>query len=493
MKSSGTTTLAHDEPLIFEHGSPGRTAFSLPEPETEKPLSESSIPESLVRDEINGFPEVSEVELVRHFTRLSNWNYGVDTGFYPLGSCTMKYNPKINEDIAALLGFTSCHPLQSESLCQGNLRVLWELEKMLAEITGMDRATLQPAAGAHGELTAMMIIKAYHTRKADARHKVLIPDTAHGTNPASVAMSGFDTVPVKSGKEGILEPDTVASLMDEDVAAIMITNPNTLGLFETHIAEISEIVHRKGGFVYCDGANLNALMGIVKVGNLGVDIVHMNLHKTFSTPHGGGGPGAGPIAVKSVFEPFLPVPRVEKEGGKFSFDYDRPQTIGKVRSFYGNFLVCVKAYAYIRSMGARGLRQASTTAVVNANYIRSKLKPYYHLPYDRNCMHECVFTDREQKSMGITTLDIAKNLIDHGFHPPTIYFPLVVDGALMIEPTETESRETIDRFIDAMIQIAGDARKNPEELKKAPRKSKIARVDEVKAARNPILRWTPSH
>jgi len=492
MKSLGTTTLAHDEPLIFEHGSAGRTAVSLPEDATDTSISESSIPFSLLRGEIDGFPEVSEVELVRHFTRLSQWNYGVDTGFYPLGSCTMKYNPKINEDVAALRGFTLSHPFQPESLSQGSMRVLWELERFLSEITGMDHATLQPAAGAHGELTAMMIIKAYCEQKRIRRNKVLIPDTAHGTNPASVAMCGFETVPLKSGNQGILEPDTVASLMDEDVAAIMITNPNTLGLFESHITEISEIVHKKGGFVYCDGANLNALMGIVKVGSLGVDIVHMNLHKTFSTPHGGGGPGAGPIAVKSVFEPYLPVPCVIKDGETFRFDYDRPRAIGKVRSFYGNFLVCIKAYSYILSMGAKGLRQASTTAVVNGNYIRSKLKPYYHLPYEKTCMHECVFTDKEQKPLGITTLDIAKSLIDYGFHPPTIYFPLVVDGALMIEPTETESRETIDRFIDAMIRIAVAAKEHPDAMKKAPEKSKITRVDEVKAARNPVLRWDRS-
>ncbi|UCB45515.1 MAG: aminomethyl-transferring glycine dehydrogenase subunit GcvPB [Spirochaetota bacterium] len=492
MNDFGIKTLAINEPLIFEQGSAGRTAFSLPEETIDLGKIDGSLPDDLIRDSIDCLPEISEVELIRHFTRMSQWNYGVDTGFYPLGSCTMKYNPKLNEEAASLPGFARSHPYQPESLSQGSMRLLWELEQYLCEIAGMDRCTLQPAAGAHGELCAMMMMRAKLAEKKSPRHKVLIPDTAHGTNPASVAMCGFKAVPLKSNREGIIDIDSVKSLMDEDVVAIMATNPNTLGLFEKNIVAVSDIVHKKGGYVYCDGANMNALMGKVKVGELGVDLVHLNLHKTFSTPHGGGGPGAGPLLVKQSLAPYLPVPVVEKNNERFVFNYDLPQSIGKLKSFYGNFLICVRAYTYILSMGAEGLRKASETAVVNANYIRSKLKKYYHLPYDDSCMHECVFTDKKQKQHGVSTLDIAKRLIDHGFHPPTVYFPLVVDGALMIEPTETESKESIDRFINAMINIAKEAKENPEELKRSPQKSKITRVDEVTAARNPILKWCTS-
>ncbi len=491
LKPLGITSLAIDEPLVFDKGSRGRTAVSLPEEDIDNYNSEDFLHTNMLRDPIEGFPEISEVELVRHFTRLSQWNYGVDTGFYPLGSCTMKYNPKVNEEIAKHAGFSFAHPYQPVSLSQGSMRLMYELENFLSEITGMDRVTLQPAAGAHGELTGMMLIKAYFAYIKRMRKNVLIPDTAHGTNPASVSMCGFKAVPVKSNKNGIIDKDSIASLMDEEVAAIMITNPNTLGLFETNIKDVSEIVHKRGGFVYCDGANLNAIMGITKIGELGIDLVHMNLHKTFSTPHGGGGPGAGPLAVKENLTPFLPVPLVEKKGKEFIFNYNLPRSIGKVKGFYGNFLVCVRAYAYILSMGGVGLNEASRTAVVNANYIRSRLKKYYNLPYDMPCMHECVFTDKKQQENQISTLDIVKRLIDYGFHPPTIYFPLVVNGALMIEPTETESKENIDRFIDAMISIAKEAKKNPERLKKAPVKSKITRVDEVTAARRPILKWNP--
>ncbi|MBN2323777.1 MAG: aminomethyl-transferring glycine dehydrogenase subunit GcvPB [Spirochaetes bacterium] len=491
MKSHGITTLSIQEPLIFDQGSEKRCAFSLPDEGRFGPI-EQSIPKHWIREEIEGFPEVSEPELVRHFTRLSTWNYGLDTGFYPLGSCTMKYNPKVNEEAACIPGLSGAHPYQPESISQGALRLLYDLERYLSEITGMDRCTLQPAAGAQGELCGMMLIRAHLERNGSGRRRVLIPDTSHGTNPASVAMCGFEAVPLKSGTKGIIETDAVRNLMDDDVAAIMVTNPNTLGLFEKNIAEIADVVHKQGGFVYCDGANLNALMGMVKVGDLGVDIVHMNLHKTFSTPHGGGGPGAGPVAVKETFAPFLPVPEVVKEkNGIFAFNDDLPLSIGKLKSFYGNFLVCVKAYSYIRAMGARGLRQATQTAVTNANYIRKRLEGHYHLPYDDHCMHECVFTDRLQKKRGVTTLDIAKSIIDRGFHPPTIYFPLVVEGALMIEPTETESREEIDRFVEAMIDIAEETEKNPQNIKDSPRKTKIGRVDEVTAARKPVLRWSP--
>jgi glycine dehydrogenase subunit 2 len=490
MTAYGITTLSINEPLVFEQGSPGRCAFSIPDDEGFD-REEERIPEKMLRGGIEGFPEISEVELVRHFTRFSGWNFGVDTGFYPLGSCTMKYNPKINEEVAGFPGFRGAHPYQPESLSQGAMRLLWELERYLCEITGMDRCTLQPAAGAHGELCGMMLVRAHIAKKWSGKNKVLIPDTAHGTNPASVAMCGFKAVALKSGPNGIIETDTVRSLMDDDVAAIMITNPNTLGLFERNIRDIVDVVHKRDGFVYCDGANLNALMGVVKVGDLGVDLVHLNLHKTFSTPHGGGGPGSGPLAVKEVFAPYLPVPVVKKNGDdRLFFNYDMPDSVGKLKSFYGNFLVCVKAYAYIRAMGAAGLRRATETAVINANYIRSKLKGHYHLPYEDHCMHECVFTDKLQKEKGVITLDIAKSLIDRGFHPPTIYFPLVVDGALMIEPTETESKEEIDRFVGAMIDIARETKEDPEKVKHSPLKSKISRVDEVTAARKPVLKWS---
>jgi len=485
----GITCLAINEPLIFDQGSAGRTAVVLPDARTGQEDFKRSLPPSMIRDAIEGFPELSQVELVRHFTRLSQWNYGVDTGFYPLGSCTMKYNPKLNEEAVKLDGFSFAHPYQPEWLSQGALFVLYALEGFLSEITGMDKVTLQPAAGAHAELTGMMVIKAYFSDKKEKRTKVIIPDTAHGTNPASVSMCGFTAVPVESNKRGLIDGGAVEALMDEDVAAIMITNPNTLGIFESNIREIVEIVHKKGGLVYCDGANLNALMGIVRFGDVGFDLVHMNLHKTFSTPHGGGGPGAGPLAVKNALAPFLPVPVIEKKNDRFWLNYDLPESIGKVRSCYGNFLICVRAYAYILALGGRGLERASKTAVVNANYIKSKLKTHYHLPYDTPSLHECVFTDKIQQDKGSTTLDIAKRLIDYGFHPPTIYFPLVVSGALMIEPTETESRETMDRFIDAMISIADEARSDPDKMHRAPVKPKITRVDEVTAARKPVFRW----
>jgi len=484
IKLPGINNLSFDEPLIFELGSEGRIAVRLPD---EQPVL--SLPQHMVREEIVGFPQVGQSELVRHFTRLSQWNYAVDTGFYPLGSCTMKYNPKVNEDVARLSGFSYSHPYQPERLVQGSLRLLHELEQWLCSITGMKRATLQPAAGAHGELTAMMMIKAYFEDMKEKRTKVIIPDTAHGTNPASVSMCGFSVVPVKSGRFGLLEVEEVAKLMSEDVAAVMITNPNTLGIFECNVGEIAQAVHEKGGFVYCDGANLNALLGKVRYGDTGVDLVHMNLHKTFSTPHGGGGPGAGPLAVKDTLVPYLPVPLIDRHGESYRFNYDLPKSIGKVKSFFGNFLICVRAYAYILALGAKGLSQVSTNAVVNANYIKSALREHYHLPFDTPSLHECVFTDKKQQELGVSTLDIAKRLIDYGFHPPTVYFPLVVAGALMIEPTETESRETLDQFIEAMVRIAQEARENTGVLHDAPHRSKVTRVDEVTAARKPVLRW----
>ncbi len=484
----GTKGLVMREPLIFERTRKGRTGVLPAGKERVRP--EEILPKDLLRDDIEGFPEVSEMDVIRHFTRLSQWNYGVDTGFYPLGSCTMKYNPKVNEEVARLRGFTHLHPYQPEDTFQGMLRLMAEVEELLAEISGMDAVSLQPAAGAHGELTGMLMIKRYFHDKGEERRKVLIPDTAHGTNPASCAIAGFKAVEVRSGRDGILHKEEVAAAADRDVAALMLTNPNTLGLFEREIKEISEIIHSKGGVVYCDGANLNALMGIAKMGDLGVDIIQFNLHKTFSTPHGGGGPGSGPVGVRAFLEPYLPSPRIRRDGGRFTLDFHRPKSIGRVRTFYGNIPAVVKAYGYIRRMGREGLRRASEMAVLNANYIKERLKGFYHLPYnDSPCMHECVFTDRLQAKHGIKTLDIAKRLIDYGYHPPTIYFPLVVSGAIMVEPTETESKETLDRFIEAMMAIAKEAEEDPERLKKAPHNTKTGRCDEVRAARNPVTRW----
>jgi glycine dehydrogenase subunit 2 len=481
------TGLIQEEPLIFEKGGKGRKGYSLPHWDIEKVEAKNFIPSHLLRKDLQGFPELSEVEVVRHFTRLSQWNFGVESGFYPLGSCTMKYNPKVNEEIART--FAHIHPYTPQDLTQKILKLMVELEDFLAEITGMDHISLQPAAGAHGELAGMMMIKACLQKRGEKRTKVLVPDTAHGTNPSSLNMASYQMVGIASNEKGVINPEQVAQQMDEKVAAIMVTNPNTLGLFEEHLKEIAEIVHGKGGFVYCDGANLNALMGIVKLGDLGVDVVHINLHKTFSTPHGGGGPGAGPIAIKEELAPFLPIPIIERNGGIYRLNDDRPQSIGKIRAFYGNFGVLVRAYAYIISMGAEGLRKATEMAVLNANYLMEGLKGYFDLPYDRPCMHECVFTDRLQERYHVSTLDIAKRLIDYGFHPPTIYFPLVVKGALMIEPTETESKEGLDRFMNTMVMIAEEAKEKPDLLLQAPQRVKVRRLDEVFAARNPKLRW----
>jgi len=479
-----------EENLIFEISRPGRIAYSLPKCDVPETRLEELIPVEYIREKEPELPEVSEVDAVRHFVRLSRKNYGVDTGFYPLGSCTMKYNPKINEDIAALKGLSSVHPYQDEETVQGCLEIMYKTSEMLAEITGMSKVSLQPAAGAHGELTGLLIMRAYHQSNGDdKRRKILVPDSAHGTNPASAAIAGFEVIQVKSNERGNVDIEELEALMQDDVAGLMLTNPNTLGLFEEQITEISDIVHKKGGLLYYDGANANAIMGITRPGDMGFDIVHLNLHKTFSTPHGGGGPGSGPIGVTKMLEPFLPFPVVEYKDGCYYLDYDRPLSIGKVKSFYGNFSVIVKAYAYILSMGPDGLRRASETAVLNANYIMEKLKKYYTLPYDRTCKHEFVLSADKQKNIGVSALDIAKRLIDYGFHPPTVYFPLIVKEALMIEPTETESKENLDRFIEAMIKIADEAAENPETVKNAPSTTVIGRLDEVKAARNPILRW----
>jgi glycine dehydrogenase subunit 2 len=481
-ESLGTTGLILNEPLLWEKGKNGRSGFSLPRRDVES----FSLDEDLAGEGPN-FPDLSEVDVIRHYTRLSSWNFGVDTGMYPLGSCTMKYNPKTNEKQAALPGFASSHPLLPPDLSQGALTLIYELERLLVEITGLDAVSLQPAAGAHGELTGMLIFYAYHKKKGSPRSKILIPDTAHGTNPASAALCGFRAIPVKSNEQGMLAPETVAELMDDDTAGIMVTNPNTLGLFEEHIKEIAEIVHSKGGLVYGDGANMNALMGIVNIGDIGIDVLHLNLHKTFSTPHGGGGPGAGPVCVRKPLIPFLPVPRVIEKDGKYVLSEDFPDSVGKLHAFYGNFGIMVRAYSYILSMGAH-LKKVSQLAVLNANYIKERLKGVLHLPYDRPCMHECVFSDKFQQTEKITTLDIAKRLIDYGFHPPTIYFPLVVHGAIMIEPPETESREDLDRFIEAVKAIVKETRENPGLLHEAPKNPKVRRLDETTAARHPHLR-----
>lgn len=481
--------LSKAEPVIFERGSAERVGISLPDHGLENIDAGTAIPEVYLRGEIEGLPELSEVDVVRHYTRLSQLNYGVDSGFYPLGSCTMKYNPKINETVARYAGFTNAHPYQPEELSQGNLELMFELQELLAEISGLPHVTLQPAAGAHGEMTGMMMIRAYHEKRGNARSKVIIPDTAHGTNPATSALCGYKVVPVKSNERGVIDPQEIERVMDGEVAALMLTNPNTLGLFEENIIEIARIVHEKGGLIYCDGANMNALMGIAKPGKMGVDVLHLNLHKTFSTPHGGGGPGSGPVCVTEELAPYLPTPIVRKDADNYNFDYNLPDSIGKIKGFYGNFGILVRAYAYIRSMGGDGLERASRTAVIKANYIKEKLRGYYDLPYDRPCMHECVFSDKNQTPQGIKTLDIAKRLIDYGFHPPTIYFPLVVQGAIMIEPTETEPKRAIDEFCDAMIAIAKEAEDSPDLLKEAPQNVGFRRLDEVKAAREPKLRW----
>ena len=481
ISTPGTSGLIFNEPLLWEVGVAGRMGYSLPA---------QDVPELAVDPDLAGggpdFPDLSEPDIVRHYTRLSQWNIGVDSAMYPLGSCTMKYNPKTNERQAALSGIAGAHPLLPASLCQGLLRLLYRLERLLTEITGLDAATLQPAAGAQGELTGMLIIHAYHKAQGKPRSRILIPDTAHGTNPASATLCGFRSIPAPSNDLGVLDPQAVADLMDEDTAGIMVTNPNTLGLFEDNIRAVADIVHAKGGLVYCDGANLNAVMGVVDMKACGVDVLHLNLHKTFSTPHGGGGPGAGPVCVIKALEKYLPAPRVVKAGGRYEWSEDTARSVGKLHAFYGNYGILVRAYSYILSLGPY-LKNVSEYAVLNANYIKEGLKGHFYLPYERPCMHECVFTDKLQQQFKISTLDIAKRLMDYGFHPPTIYFPLVVSGAIMIEPTESESKDTLDRFIAAMQEIAREARENPDLLHQAPHHPKMSRLDETQAARKPCL------
>ena len=489
--NKGTTHVNQNEGLIFEKSSPGKKAYKLPELDVPD-ADTSELLGDAARADLGNMPEVSEIEIIRHFTRLSTWNYGVDTGMYPLGSCTMKYNPRINEVVSRLDGIANAHPYQPEKVSQGALLIMQVLRKCLLDICGMDAITLQPAAGAHGELTGILMARAYLQSQGNPRKRILIPDSAHGTNPATAAIAGYQVENLKSNAAGMVDIASLQAQMNDDIAALMLTNPNTLGVFEQEIHKIADIVHAKGGIVYMDGANMNALVGKVRPGDFGVDVMHLNLHKTFSTPHGGGGPGSGPVAVKKILEPFLPVPVIApKPDGTLGFDYDRPQSIGRVRAFYGNFGMFTRALAYIMANGCDGLRQTTEDAVLNANYIRRKLEGVYDLPYKTPSMHEVVFSDRLQTSKGIKTGDIAKRLIDYGFHPYTVSFPLIVHGALMIEPTESESVEEMDLFIDAMKSIAEEAAADPEIILNAPHTTRVSRLDETAAARKPVLRWKP--
>ncbi|URM34138.1 aminomethyl-transferring glycine dehydrogenase subunit GcvPB [Cytobacillus firmus] len=479
-----------DQPLIFELSTEGRIGYSLPEMDIPEIDLGELLPEGYLREEEPELPEVSELDIMRHYTALSNRNHGVDSGFYPLGSCTMKYNPKINENVARFNGFAHLHPLQDESSVQGALELMYDLQEHLIEITGMDEVTLQPAAGAHGEWTGLMMIRAYHEANGDTkRTKVVVPDSAHGTNPASATVAGFETVTVKSDENGLVDLEDLRRVVGEDTAALMLTNPNTLGLFEENILEMAEIVHSAGGKLYYDGANLNAVLSKARPGDMGFDVVHLNLHKTFTGPHGGGGPGSGPVGVKADLIPYLPKPVLVKKGDQYEFDYDRPQSIGRVKPYYGNFGINVRAYTYIRTMGPDGLKAVTENAVLNANYMMRRLEPFFDLPFDRHCKHEFVLSGKRQKKLGVRTLDIAKRLLDFGYHPPTIYFPLNVEECIMIEPTETESKETLDAFVDAMIQIAKEAEENPEIVQEAPHTTVIGRLDETMAARKPVLRY----
>ena len=498
MIKKSSAHISQNEGSIFERSRPGRIGYKIPSLDVEAASLNSLIDSKLLRDDdLSGLPEVSEVDVIRHFTRLSTWNYAVDLGLYPLGSCTMKYNPKLNERVSRFDGFAASHPYTPDELAQGNLELIKELEEALSEITGLAAVSLQPAAGAQGEMTGLMVIRKCLESRGNPRKIILIPDSAHGTNPASAAHCGYQVKTIKSNNNGAIDVENLRHVVNDDVAALMLTNPSTLGMFEESIEETCRILHDAGGFVYMDGANMNALVGITRPGDMGVDVIHLNLHKTFSTPHGGGGPGAGPIAVIKELEPFLPLPRVVEETnekGEMSlrFDYDRPQSIGRVRAFHGNFSVLVRALCYILSLGPDGLREATETAVLNANYLAHHLSEDYEIAFDGKPMHEVIFSDKRQQKYGVHTLDIAKRLIDYGFHPMTIYFPLVVPGAMMIEPTESEGREELDLFIDAMRSIAKEARENPELVKQAPHNTRIGRLDEAAAARKPVLRWKPA-
>jgi glycine dehydrogenase subunit 2 len=530
-----------NEALMFEKSSPGKKAYKLP-PLDVPAVNPAALLGDAVRKERAGLPELSEIELIRHFTRLSTWNYAIDLGMYPLGSCTMKYNPRVNEFVARIEGLAEAHPYRPESLSQGILEIIDLLQKCLIEITGMDAITLQPAAGAHGEFTGILLVRAWHESQGNPRHKILIPDSAHGTNPATAAICGYQVENLKSNTDGGIDLDALERQVTDDTAALMLTNPSTLGVFENQIHKIADILHAKGALLYMDGANMNALVGKVRPGDFGVDVMHLNLHKTFSTPHGGGGPGSGPVACKKFLEPFLPTPVLirnensakdcpdagdwedtnaepgpdgcpplfrapinrpgasspsllatweTKSAGQLSWDYNRPQSVGRVRAFYGNTGMFIRALAYTLANGPDGLRQTTEDAVLNANYIRKKLEDLYELPYKTPSMHEVVFSDKRQTAQGVKTGDIAKRLIDYGFHPYTVSFPLIVHGALMIEPTESESVEELDLFIDAMRSIAREVEETPELVKSAPHSTRVSRLDEVQAARKPILRWRP--
>ncbi|MCT4618114.1 MAG: aminomethyl-transferring glycine dehydrogenase subunit GcvPB [Marinisporobacter sp.] len=476
--------------LIFEISKEGRTAYSLPKCDLCNEKIDKWISSEFLREKEVDLPEVSEVDVIRHFTNLSNLNYGVDTGFYPLGSCTMKYNPKINEDVAAIKGLKDIHPYQPEETVQGSLEMMYTLGNMLSEISGMDQTTLQPAAGAHGELTGLMLIKAYHESRNDIkRNKIIVPDSAHGTNPATAAIVGFEIIEIQSDKEGAVDIDALKDVLNDEIAGLMLTNPSTLGLFEKNIKLIADLVHEVGGLLYYDGANMNAIMGKVRPGDMGFDVMHYNLHKTFSTPHGGGGPGSGPVGVKEHLAKFLPVPVIDKKDDQYLLNYDRPYTIGKIKGFYGNYGIMLRAYAYILAMGAEGIKEVSEIAVLNANYMMNRLKEHYYLPIDQICKHEFVLGGLGKELSVVSTLDIAKRLLDYGYHPPTIYFPLIVHEALMIEPTETESLETMDAFIETMIKISKEAEENPQILKSAPHHTPVKRIDEARAARQLIVKW----
>jgi glycine dehydrogenase subunit 2 len=480
-----------NEALLFEKSSPGKRAYKLPP--LDVPAIDAKAALGTAHREAPGLlPELSEIEIIRHFTRLSTWNYAIDLGMYPLGSCTMKYNPRVNEFVARIEGIAEAHPYRPESLAQGVLEIIDLLQRCLLEITGMDAITLQPAAGAHGEFTGILLTRAWHQAQGNPRKRVLIPDSAHGTNPATAAFSGYAVENLKSNADGGIDLEALARQVDEDTAALMLTNPSTLGVFESQIHRIADILHARGALLYMDGANMNALVGKVRPGDFGVDVMHLNLHKTFSTPHGGGGPGSGPVACKKFLEPYLPTPvLVQNQDGTKRWDYNRPHSIGRVRAFYGNTGMFIRALAYILANGPDGLRQTTEDAVLNANYIRKKLEGFYELPYKTASMHEVVFSDKRQAARGVKTGDIAKRLIDYGFHPYTVSFPLIVHGAMMIEPTESESREELDLFIDAMRSIAHEAETNPELIKSAPHSTRVSRLDEVQAARKPILRWRP--
>jgi glycine dehydrogenase subunit 2 len=481
-------TQPENEPLAIALSKPGRIGVSLPP--SDVPVSGDAIPPELLRDELR-LPELSQLDVVRHFTRLSQLNWSIDTHMYPLGSCTMKLNPKVNDAVASMPGFANAHPMQPDEEAQGALAVMHGLQEQLAEITGMAGTSLAPMAGAQGELAGILVIKAYLDSRGNHRPRILVPDSAHGTNPATASMAGFEVVAVKSKDDGDMDLDDLRRALEEHghaVAALMITLPSTLGLFDRNIVQIAEMVHAHGGLMYGDGANLNAMLGQVKPGDLGFDVMHINLHKTFSTPHGGGGPGAGPIAVKEHLLPFLPTPLVRRYGDQHAL-VEPEHSIGRMGAFHGNFGVLVRAYAYIRSLGADGLRAISEAAVLNANYVQARLRDAYDLAHDRRCMHEVVFSGRKQKHQGARTLDIAKRMIDYGYHPPTIYFPLVVEEAMMVEPTESESKETLDAFCDAMLKIAEEAETQPELLREAPHNAALRRLDEATAARKPVLRW----